>query len=162
MVAEFSEFGFEPVHEVFTGVGAGEFSGFAPVCGEPGFGELGRELGMRHELVGAFKPDADAGAFCAADDEVGTGEELDKVAVRTELALGENANSIAFVNEFDCAPYCFGVGGGLSDGESAPPFEKFAEKSPIEQFSAGHEVEEPGAGILHKNWIGIGHVIGEN
>gem|GEM_PF-4353530 len=159
MVAEFSEFGFQPVHEVFARVGSGEFSRFAPVRGQPRFGELGREFGVRHEFVGAFEPDADAGAFCAADDEVGAGEELDEDAVRTELAFGENANGVAFVDEFDCASDCFGVGGGLGNGEGAPPFEKFSEKSPIEQFSAGHEVEEAGAGILHKNWIGIGHVV---
>lgn len=78
------------------------------------------------------------------------------------MPFGKQADGVTFIDVINRPSDGFSIGGRLGDGESAPPFEEFAEESPVKQLSAGHEVEKPRAPILNKNRVSIGHMVGEN
>ncbi len=96
---------------------------------------------MRHQAVCALESDANAGDFGSADNKVGSGKNVDQIPVRGELAFGEDADGVALTYEFNRTANRFCVGGGLGYGECTPVAEERADECPIEQVSAGHEMD---------------------
>lgn len=96
---------------------------------------------MRHQAVRALESNTDAGDLGSADDEVGSRKNVDQIAVRRELALGEDADGVALTDKLNCPANCFRIGGGLGYGECTPVAEERTDECPVEQVSAGHEMD---------------------
>lgn len=117
---------------------------------------------MRHQAVCALEPNTDARDFSTANDEVGSRKNVDQIAVRRELAFGEDADGVALTDKLNCPANRFCVGGGLGYWECTPMPEEGADECPVEEVSAGHEVDQTGARKLNKDGVSVRDVVSKN